>query len=233
MLTEEQIAHYYREGYVLVRGLVESEAIASVMAQAQHRVREGDKWQPTIFDHDNPTRDAEIHQVLWNQRVISAAEDLLGTPPRVYFGMLAVVPAGGGHGLPWHQDNQYTHILGGALNAFVALSAITPDMATLWIGPRTHLMGVQPAQANTTTAPGHRESLYEPANAIQLPALQPGDACIFDRSTLHRSLQNTTDRHRFAYAAQFQAEHARMAETGERDPRRMLASELAALHMEA
>src|SRR5690606_40535085 len=71
-----------------------------------------------------------------------------------------------------------------------ALSTITPDMATLWIGPRSHLLGVQPAQANTTTAPGHRESLYEPDNAIQLPTLQPGDACIFDRSTLHRSLQD-------------------------------------------
>lgn len=230
MLTEEQIAHFYREGYILVRGLVEPEAIASVMAHAQSRTREGDKWQATIFDHDNPTEDAEIHQLLWNPRVIAAAGDLLGTPPRVYFGMLAVVPAGGGQGLPWHQDNQYTQLLGGALNIFIALSAITPDMATLWIGPRTHRMGTQLSEANTTTAPGHRESLYEPEEPIQLPALQPGDACIFDRNTLHRSLKNTTDQHRFAYAAQFQAQHARLAETGEIDPKRMLASELVALH---
>jgi ectoine hydroxylase-related dioxygenase (phytanoyl-CoA dioxygenase family) len=229
MLSEEQIAHYYREGYVLVPGLVEPEAIASVMAEARTRVRAGYKRQPTIFDHDNPTQDAQIHQLLWNPRVIAAASDLLGTPPRVYYGMLAVVPAGGGHGLPWHQDNQYTHILGGALNVFIALSEITPDMATLWIGPRSHRLGVQPADTNTTTAPGHRESQVVPDDPIQLPTLQPGDACIFDRSTLHRSLQNTTDRHRFAYAAQFQAAHARMADTGAQDPKRMLATDLAAL----
>ncbi|MBZ0297013.1 MAG: phytanoyl-CoA dioxygenase family protein [Anaerolineae bacterium] len=227
MLTEEQIAHFYREGYVLVRGLVPSTVIDDIMVEAKQRVREGDKWQPTIFDHENPAVDAQVHQLLWTPEVIDAAGDLLGTPPRVYYGMLAIVPAKGGNGLPWHQDNQYTHILGGALNVFIALSEITPDMGTLWIGPRTHRLGVQPSEANTTTAPGHRESTYEPENPIQLPTLQPGDACIFDRSTLHRSLQNTTDRPRFAYAAQFQAAHSRQAESGERDPKRMLASDLA------
>lgn len=228
MLTEDQIAHYYREGYVLVPGLVTPDMIDSVMVAARGRVREGDKWQPTIFDHDNPGKDAGIHRLLWDTRVMGAAADLLGTPPRVYYGMLAIVPAQGGNGLPWHQDNQYSHILGGALNVFIALSEITPDMATLWVGPRTHRLGVQPAKQNETTAPGHRESLYEPEDPIQLPTLNPGDTCIFDRSTLHRSLVNTTDRHRYAYAAQFQAEHARMADSGARDPKRMLASELAA-----
>lgn len=229
MLTEEQIAHYYREGYVLVRGLLPQMVIEDVMAEARQRVRTGDKWQATIFDHENPTVDAKIHQILHTPQVVEAAADLLGTEPRVYYGMLAIVPAQGGNGLPWHQDNQYTHILGGALNVFIALSEITPDMATLWVGPRTHRMGVLPSEANTTTAPGHRESAYQPDDPIQLPTLQPGDTCIFDRSTLHRSLQNTTDRNRFAYAAQFQAAHSRAADTGEKDPKRMLASDLAAM----
>jgi len=227
MLSNEQIAHFYREGYVLIQGLVPPESIESVMSDARSRVREGNQWQPTIFDHDNPTQDASIHQLLYHPNVIAAAQDLLGSTPRVYYGMLAVVPAGGGNGLPWHQDNQYSHILGGAINAFIALSRITPDMATLWLGPQTHRLGRQEAKTNTTTAPGHRESLYEPPNPVQLPTLEPGDACIFDRNTLHRSLINTTDRNRFAYAAQYQADHARMADTGELDPKRIRAVELA------
>jgi ectoine hydroxylase-related dioxygenase (phytanoyl-CoA dioxygenase family) len=229
MLSEEQIAHFFREGYVLVRGLVLPDVVESIMVEARSRVRVGDTWQPTIFDHDNPTQDAVIHQLLYYPGVIGVAQDLLGSPPRVYYGMLAVVPAGGGHGLPWHQDNQYSHILGGALNVFLALSRITPDMGTLWLGPQTHRMGRLESKQNTTTAPGHRESLYEPPNPIQLPILEPGDACIFDRNTLHRSLQNTTNQNRFAYAAQFQADHARMAETGARDSKRMLATDLAQL----
>jgi hypothetical protein len=33
----------------------------------------------------------------------------------------------------------YSHILGGALNCFVALDKITPDKATLWVAPKSHL----------------------------------------------------------------------------------------------
>lgn len=233
MLTEEQIAHFYREGYILIRQLIPQDSIDSVMEEARTRLRDGDKWQPSIFDSDNieniSARDRKLHQLLWHPNMIAATQDLLGTPPRVYYGMLAVVPAKGGNGLPWHQDNQYTHILGGIVNVFVALMRIPPEMATLWIAPQSHRLGRLESKENTTTAPGHRESLYEPPNAIQLPTLEPGDTCIFDRNTLHRSLINTTDKDRFAYSAHFQSNHARLAETGARETNRMLAAELAEL----
>lgn len=227
-LSEDQIAHFYREGYLVVRGLVPAAAVAGVLGEARGRVRAGEHWQATIFDHEDPELDAPLHRLLVEPRVVGAAEQLLGTPPRVFYGMLAVVRAGGGTGLPWHQDNQYTLLLGGALNIFIALSEVTPENGGLWIAPRSHLYGVLPARRNETYAPGHREAATEPENGIPLPALAPGDACLLDRCTLHRSGRNETDQHRYAYAAQFMSSHARDAATGRRDPRRMLAVELAA-----
>jgi ectoine hydroxylase-related dioxygenase (phytanoyl-CoA dioxygenase family) len=227
-LTEEEIEHYYREGYVVARGLVPPPVVDAVVEAAKGRVRTGDKWQPTIFDHAALDADAAVHRLLVEPAIVAAVEQLLGTPPRVYYGMLAVVPAHGGNGLPWHQDNQYSHLLGGALNTFVALCEITPDKANLWLAPQTHRAGVQPSKTNDTSAPGHREALVEPENGIVLPTLQPGDACIFDRSTYHRSLQNHTAEPRFAYAAQYQADHARQAWDGKKDPIRMHAADLAA-----
>ena len=53
-----------------------------------------------------------------------------------------------------------------------------------------------------------------------------GDVVIFDRYTLHRSGQNWTTTPRYAYACQFQSDHARLASTGMRDPRRMRAQDL-------
>jgi ectoine hydroxylase-related dioxygenase (phytanoyl-CoA dioxygenase family) len=94
------------------------------------------------------------------------------------------------------------------------------------VAPRSHRYGTQPSQANTTTAPGHREALVAPENGLPLPTLKPGDACIFDRNTLHRSLQNETDEDRYAYAAQYSSCNARYTETGLIPPHRMLASEL-------
>jgi ectoine hydroxylase-related dioxygenase (phytanoyl-CoA dioxygenase family) len=229
MLTEEQIAHYYREGYVLLPGLIPGSAIEAVLAAARVHPKEvtGDKWQSRTFDHENPEKDAAIHQLLVEPNVVAAARDLLASEPRVYYGMLAIVPARGGNGLPWHQDNMYTTLLGGALNVFIALSEITPEKANLWIAPRSHRYGVLPAEGSKLYGGGHRESVTDPENGFCLPTLQPGDACIFDRNTLHRSLQNHTDTDRYAYAAQYMGNHTRRADTGAKDPKKMQAIDLA------
>src|SRR5687768_11851694 len=226
VLNEQQLQHYFREGYVLVPGLAPRTSVESVLEVAKQRLRNNhDRWQPTSFEHDTPEKDAEVHRLLYEPRVIEAVEQLLGNEPRVYYGMLAIVPARGGHGLPWHQDNQYSHLLPSALNCFIALNTITPDKGILWVAPRSHRAGRQESK-EATDAPGHREAVVEPANGIALPTLQPGDACIFDRSTYHRSLRNETDEPRYAYAAQYMSDNGRRAETGEREPNRMRARDL-------
>src|SRR5690349_18073439 len=107
MLTEEQIAHYYREGYVLVRGLVGRDRIEALMERAERETPAGRSWTARVFDHKDPLKDADIHRLLTEPRVVTAVRELLGTEPRVFYGMLAIVPAHGGNGLPWHQDNMY------------------------------------------------------------------------------------------------------------------------------
>src|SRR5437773_1566786 len=117
-LMEEQIEHYYREGYVLVPGLVPQASIQAVLNATPREVR-GDGWQARVFAHTDPDKDAEIHRLLVEPSVVAAVESIFAASSRVFYGMLAVVPARGGTGLPWHQDNQYTHLLGGALNVFI------------------------------------------------------------------------------------------------------------------
>ena len=229
-LTSAQIAQYYREGYLVVEGLVPHTTIASVMEAARDvAFTDGGGWTPKIFDPHRPDQDANLHRLLVEPAITQAVEQLFEAPARVYYGMLAIVPPNGGKGLPWHQDNQYDQIVGNALNVFIALDNITADMAMLWVAPGTHLKGVQPSQTNTTTAPGHREAIVEPENGIPLPGLNRGDVCIFDRSTYHRSLRNETDRARYAYAAQYMAEYSRLASTGEKDPIKRPVAELRAL----
>lgn len=226
VLTEEQVAEYYREGYLVVPALVPHAAIDSVLAVSPTTGENG-RWTPVVFDHANPTANAALHRLLVEPSVVAAVESLFEAPARVYYGMFAVVPANGGHGLPWHQDNQYNQVLGNALNVFIALCDITLDKANLWVAPRSHLAGVQPSKKNETTAPNHREAIVEPENGILLPALKKGDACIFDRSMYHRTLRNETGEPRYAYAAQYMADYSRMAATGSKDPLKMLAGDLA------
>jgi ectoine hydroxylase-related dioxygenase (phytanoyl-CoA dioxygenase family) len=225
-LSETQIEEYYREGYIVVPGLVPSEEVDKVVAAFPAINADNKGWQPSIFEHHNPQKDVERHRLLVEPHVIGAVEQIFEAPARVYYGMTAAVPAHGGTGLPWHQDNQYSQMLGSALNVFIALCDITPEMAILWVAPHSHLMGVQPAKGSELYDGGHREAVVEPENGFPLKGLKKGDACIFDRSTYHRSLQNESDQHRLAYAAQFIAANTREAATGKIDKTRMLARDL-------
>lgn len=214
MLDAAQTAHYHREGYVLVRGLLPAADCARwrAAALAAAAPADGGSWTPVTFDHERPDERREVHGALVHDRVQAAVGQLLGPGAQVWYGMAAVVPGHGGRGLPWHQDNQYTHILHHALNTFVALDDIAPEMATLWVDPRSHRRGRLPSRDR---GDGHREATVEPEAPLRLPALEAGDACIFHRDTLHRSLVNATDRHRVAYAAQYVEAAGVFAETGE------------------
>lgn len=223
-LTESDIEGYWQHGYVLLRGLVprtDVEAAVAAWQRAAGAAPTGD-WNATVFDHRQPAKDRAIHALLTHARVMAAVEQLFEGPARVYYGMMAVVPAHGGKGLAWHQDNQYTHILGHALNSFIACCRIPPEKCNLWVAPGSHLTGLQPS----LTSDGHRQAA-DPGNGVLLPTLEPGDACIFNRYTLHRSLRNDTGETRWAYAAQYHEDRARIAGSWRRDPLRMRARDLA------
>ena len=230
MLTEEQVESFYRDGYIIARGLVDTDAVNRIIAAGRDKYGSqagGAGWTAAIFEHQNPEKDAHVHELLRYPAIVNAVHQIFEQEPRVYYGMLAVVPANGGKGLPWHQDNQYDQVQGRALNCFIALSQITPEKANLWVAPKTHLLGTQPSKASDDYGAGHKQAAVEPANGMPLPTLEPGDVVIFDRNTYHRSLRNETDSDRYAYAAQYQADDARDV-NGKKDPLKMRVSDLIA-----
>ena len=221
-LSESQIEEFFSEGFIVVENLIDPKKIDRIMEEAvKVPVDARGIWTPKAFAHDDPKTDAKLHQLLVDETLVNAVGQIFEAPVRVDFGMLAIVSASGGKGLPWHQDGMYGQILGRALNSFIALCDITPDKAILWVAPRTHLAGVQPAEQ----APhGHHQG-KEPANGRPLPILRKGSVCMFDRNTMHHSKTNETNEHRYAYAAQYREEKARDA-NGKKDPRKMLVSDL-------
>ncbi|BDI30507.1 hypothetical protein CCAX7_25580 [Capsulimonas corticalis] len=199
ILAEEQIAHFYREGYVVIPGLAPTEEIDRVLVAASQSSQEGGECQTRIFDPRHPEKDAGVHRLLVEPNIISAVRDIFVNEPGILHGMLFFAPPRWETDLPWRRDNQSLEILGGALSAFIALSDVTPDRAMLWVAPRTHRLGAPPPRTGSGTP---------------LPAMQKGDACIFDRNIYYRLPKNETAHARCAYLAQYQAENARSAETG-------------------
>src|SRR5665213_2349937 len=117
VLNEEQIAEYYREGVFVAQGLVPSDEIDRVLEEAKKIPPNANgSWTPRCFDFEKPRQEFALHRLLAEQLVVGAVEQIFQAPARAYFGMLAIVPAKGGKGLAWHQDNMYDVILGKALN---------------------------------------------------------------------------------------------------------------------
>jgi len=204
-MTDADAETFYRDGYILARRFLSSESVGVINESYDQRIQdlEGKKeWQGLPI--------SEAAQIeLDSGRIRESMEMLLGGPTLFWHGMYAIVMPGG-HGLDWHQDNQYTHILGHMCNAFVALDRITPANAGLWIAPRSHLLGRLP---NLNTEPGHKRA-PTPDNAIPGPDMEPGDALIFHRELLHHSKQNTTGQPRRAFAFQVSNANCRFADSG-------------------
>src|SRR5262249_11580920 len=107
-LTESQVEQYYVDGFIVARQLIPLAAIDAVMTEARKaELAPGGNWTPKTFKPDEPLRDAALHRLLVEPRLVAAVEQIFEAPARIYYGMLAIVPANGGSGLPWHQDNQY------------------------------------------------------------------------------------------------------------------------------
>jgi len=220
-LSSHHIEHFFREGYVIVPRLVGDATVEQVRKRAMRRVeRENLYWQAQVFERANPLlNDPHLHQIFWHRDVVEVVEQLFECQARAYYGMVAIIAPRGGCGLPWHQDNMYTPFVGLSVNTFVALTPMTQQSGQLWIAPRSHHRGTLPSHfAGEAYEFGHLTIDEQPQGAIQLPDMQPGDAVIFDRNTLHRSVRNDTDSPSLAYAAQYVADHARLAETGCKDP---------------
>jgi ectoine hydroxylase-related dioxygenase (phytanoyl-CoA dioxygenase family) len=204
-ITEEHIEAFYREGIFMAPSFLSQNSVDKMNAAYDDEILklEGEKeWKNLPFAE-------EIQEELHNQRITEMMESLLGGPAQLWLGMYAVVMPGG-KGLDWHQDNQYTHILGHMCNVFVALDDIDVNKAGLWIAPRTHLLGRQP---NLNNDGPHRRAA-DPDNPIPVEPMKKGDAVIFHRELLHHSKTNHTDTPRRAFAFQVSSANCRFAETG-------------------
>ena len=204
-LGEEAIEQFYREGYFLAPQFLTQDAVNRMnedYAAEVEKLGGSTDWRALPFQES-------AQKELYADRITEMMGRLLGGEVELWLGMYAVVMPGA-EGLAWHQDNQYTHILGHMCNAFVALDEITPENAGLWLAPRSHLLGRQP---NLNTGKGHRRAA-DPDNPVAIERMQPGDAVIFHRELLHHSKTNQSEQPRRAFAFQVSSANCRFAETG-------------------
>jgi phytanoyl-CoA hydroxylase len=215
-LTDTEFEQYQREGYVVKRGLFDTDTVSRVRERLREythggRSTEGFSTQvePAADDEDIDESDAVrkfeglgllddevIHSLATDERLVRVAQDLLGPDIKLLRGAAMFKPPHVGSEKGLHQDSAYYPVRPyEQVTTWIALDDATPENGCMQVLPGGHMDGLLE----------HETQEYEtdivipedPGEMEQLP-MEAGDV-LFQHSLLpHRTAPNTTDQWRRA-----------------------------------
>lgn len=148
-LTEEQIDHYNKKGYVVVRDLLTEQEVMAFLENQSHP--KPPEMQKGLLTH---TVDHEWEYIAKHPNVAGAVAQIIGGTPRIVQTMyLAKKPAGeekiGGAGIALHQDARYLPNEPNTLMAcWIAMNDTDPENGGLCVVPGSHLSPLRSAHRN-------------------------------------------------------------------------------------
>lgn len=212
ILSESEVANYYQEGYVIVRGLFDREEI-DLLHRAAKEDHELDKRSFGRADGEGGT----VRLSLWNhpgdgiygmfarcERMVRSCEKLLGGEVYHYHSKMIMKDPRVGGAWTWHQDYGYWY-QNGVLQPLLTSVSIAVDGATkengcLQVIPGSHHCGRIDHILTGDQAGADRERVDEILKRMPLVycEMEPGDAIFFHSNLLHRSDQNKSDKPRWS-----------------------------------
>jgi ectoine hydroxylase-related dioxygenase (phytanoyl-CoA dioxygenase family) len=211
-LTDNEVARYHDEGFIIVRQLFDAEEIA-LLHRAAKEDHELDKRSFGRADGEGGT----VRLSLWNhpgdgiygmfarcERMARSCERLLGGEVYHYHSKMIMKDPRVGGAWTWHQDYGYWY-QNGVLQPMLTSVSIAVDGATkengcLQVIPQSHHCGRVDHILTGDQAGADRERVDEILK--RMPVLycemEPGDAIFFHCNLLHRSDQNRSDKPRWS-----------------------------------
>lgn len=212
VLTPEQLKAYHRDGYIIVRGLFDSEEM-SLLHRAAQEDREMDKRSVGRDDGEG----GSVRLTLWNhpgdsiygmfarcRRTVEACEQILEGEVYHYHSKMILKDAKVGGAWAWHQDYGYWYENGVLFPLLVSVS-IAVDPATrengcMQVLKGSHLMGRVTHSQTGEQAGADMERVREAEKRMEKVycEMDSGDALFFHSNILHRSDQNKSDNSRWS-----------------------------------
>lgn len=220
-LTEEQVARFHREGYLIIRRLFDREEADLLRAAA--------KADAAFQKHAHDLKDGEggvAKLVLWNKagedvfgtvarcrRVVDAMEQLLGDEVYHYHSKMSIKEPLTGGAWAWHQDYGYWYQNGclwpDLASVFIAVDPNTRENGCLQLLKGSHLLGriEHGRYGEQTGADPERTDAAMQVLELVYAELEPGDALFFHSNTLHRSDQNKSPHPRWSLLCCYNTKH--------------------------
>jgi ectoine hydroxylase-related dioxygenase (phytanoyl-CoA dioxygenase family) len=230
-LTEQEIEQYHRDGFLLVKGLVDTgmqddlrnrlEQLAlSYIENPDRFPKQTFKIEPEIDINDNYYRQhpmeairqigkvfrlPEFHNYFApDDSMVQIGKALIGAAEvRTPFMFSFAKPAKHGSAAPWHQDQALWHIwLPTSLTCWIALDPCTRENGCLQFVPGSHRKGMVPHENGQIIQP---HSHFDPDEVVYME-MDKGDAVFFDPKTFHASDPNRSPNRRLSFGVAFSAD---------------------------
>jgi phytanoyl-CoA hydroxylase len=222
-LTEEQVAAYDRDGFVLVPDVFDEETLAQAREEIEPHerqvndfLRQVDGGRISVAAADRltvalhlVTRSERLRDLCADPRLAGLCADLVGPRVRLYWDQAVYKQPHNDEPVPWHQDNGYTYVEPQAyLTCWIPLVDATLDNGCVWVLPGYHRRGTI---AHWNTELGWRCLPEETEGAVPVEA-PAGSVVVFSSLTPHRTGPNHTDGVRSAYIVQYAPDGAEALE---------------------
>jgi hypothetical protein len=220
-LTEEQLAAYRRDGFILVHGLTTLDEIESLRALYDRLFSERRGWESgDLFDmvgRDDAAAGLALPQMLWPSRyepalrqtrlaanARSIAEQIFGPKVENTLEHAIMKPGPNGAATPWHQDDAFTQKssrFGEALSIWMPLQDVSVEN-----GCMRYIRGSNHGPLYPHQSPGNDPRIHgletvsppDLTNCVAVP-MPAGSAVIHHSRTIHGSGINSSSQPRRAY----------------------------------
>ena len=211
-LTEEQIAAYHRDGYIIYPALFDPEEI-DLLGRAAREDRVMDEH---AFSKDDGTG-ADVRLSLWNhpgdgiygmfarcRKLVDSVEQILQDEAYHYHSKMIMKDAKVGGAWAWHQDYGYWYQNGllwpDLCSVSIAVDPATEENGCMQLLKGSHRMGRIHHVLSGDQAGADMERVEEAKKRMPLvhAVMEPGDALFFHCNTLHCSARNNSDMPRWS-----------------------------------
>lgn len=209
MLTDEQKQFYADNGYVLVPGLLSPEEAVMYRKEAHElsrrlsAIRDIDavwgsadtvamgKKISLLHCHDVQFQSAAFSRLLVNEKLTSAASDIIGPNVQLHHTKMFIKPPEKGAPFPMHQDAPFfPHENHSMIAAIVHFDDAPLNRGCVRVVPGSHKLGMLPHNSEGAWHLSPEE--YPVADALPIEA-KAGDVLLFSYLTIHGSGINESD----------------------------------------
>ena len=219
IIGDEAVSAFNRDGYVLVRGMLDAEE-TGLLARAAHADQVLDQHAFGRDDGEGGT----VRLALWNhptetiygmiarcQSIVGSMEKLLGGEVYHYHSKMIMKDARVGGAWTWHQDYGYWYQNGILYplmaSVFIAVDRATRENGCLQMVRGSHHMGRIDHVLSGEQAGADMQHVDQALKRLELVhvEMEPGDAVFFHCNTLHRSDQNRSQHPRWSMICSYNA----------------------------